>query len=146
MANNPYADVLKVWTDAKTPSFDYNSFLTIGRRNMEAASSANQTIVEGAQAVSRRQAELARTNVEQMLRTAKDLLGNGSPEINTTKQVALAKDLFESSLNNLREVSEMFTRLSFEAFDIINKRAAESLDEISSASKTAAKKATKAAA
>ena len=58
------------------------------------------------------------------------MLVNGSPEINTGKQVELAKTLFESSLNNLREVSELVTKSGFEVFDVLNKRATESIEEI----------------
>jgi len=92
------------------------------------------------QAISRRQAELARQHVEKMLKTSKDMLVNGSPEINTGKQVELAKTLFESSLNNLREVSELMTKSSFEVFDVLNKRASESIEEISSFTPATSKK------
>ena len=70
----------------------------------------------------------------------KDMLVNGSPEINTGKQVELAKTLFESSLNNLREVSELVTKSGFEVFDVLNKRASESIEEITSYSPAPSKK------
>jgi len=48
--------------------------------------------------------------------------------------------MFENSLSNLREVSELVTKSGFELFDVVNRRAAESLDEITSLSGKAAKK------
>jgi phasin family protein len=66
------------------------------------------------------------------------MLVNGSPEINTSKQVDLAKTMFESSLNNLREVGELVTKSGFEVFDVLNRRASASIEEITGAAKTAA--------
>ena len=131
---NPFADLFKSWSDYKAPqiqAFDFSQALASGRRNAEAVTAAGQTVAESVQAITRRQAELARAHVEKMLKTTKDMMVNGSPEINTTKQVELAKNVFESSLNNLREVSELCTKSSFEVFDVLNKRASASIEEIS---------------
>ena len=133
---NPFADMMKNFSTYKTPSmpaFDFNSMMNVSRRNAEAVTAAGQALAESAQAISRRQAELARAHVENALKTAKSILVNGSPEINTTKQVDYAKSLLETSLNNLREVSELVTKSGFEAFDVLNRRASESIDEMSNA-------------
>lgn len=133
---NPYADVLKFWNDYKAPqfqAFDFGQSLNTARRNAEAVTAAGQAVAESYQAIARRQAELARAQVEKVLKSTKDMLVNGSPEINTTKQVELAKSVFESSLNNLREVSELVTKSGFEVFDVLNKRASESLEELNAA-------------
>lgn len=130
---NPYADVMKFWSDYKTPTmpgFDFTTAINSGRRTAEAVTAAGQAVAESYQAIARRQAELARAQVEKVLKSTKDMLVNGSPEINTTKQVELAKSVFESSLNNLREVSELVTKSGFEVFDVLNKRASESLEEM----------------
>jgi phasin family protein len=149
MANqNPMADMMKMFSEFKPsmptmamPSVDVNQFMNVGRRNAEAFSAASQAVAESCQAISRRQAELARAQVEKLLKTTKDMLVNGSPEINTTKQVDLAKNMFESNLNNLREVGELATKSMFEAFDICNRRASESIEEMTSAAtSTSAKK------
>lgn len=140
VTKNPYADYAKLWSEFKpaaVPGFDQTQFMTYFRRNAEALSAAGTVVTDGAQLVSRRQAELLRTNIEQMLKAAKDMMVSGSPEINTTKQAELAKSLFETSLSNLREVSELVAKSGFEAFDVINKRAAESLEEISKLAKSA---------
>ncbi len=140
---NPYADAMKFWSNIQTPSmpnFDMSQAVSFGRRNAEAVTAASQAMSESVQAISRRQAELARQHVEKVLKTSKDMLVNGSPEINTGKQVELAKTLFESSLNNLREVSELVTKSGFEVFDVLNRRASESIEELSSYSPTTSTK------
>jgi phasin family protein len=130
---NPYADMMKSWSEYKAPAmpaFDMSQMLSYGRRNAEAYSAAGQAMAESAQAIARRQAELARAQIEKLLKTTKDMLVNGSPEINTGKQVELAKTIFESQLNNLREVSELATKSGFEVFDVLNRRASASIEEI----------------
>src|ERR1700679_2033223 len=106
--SNPFADLFK-------NNFDFSQLISTQRRNIEALSAANQVVVEGAQAVSRRQAEVIRENVEDVLKASKDLLTSGTPETNLTKQADFAKSIFESALSNLREVTEMVTKSGFEA-------------------------------
>lgn len=146
---NPFAEMMKTFAEYKAPnfgsipSFDVNQVMSSGRRNAEACSAVGQAVAESCQAITRRQAELARAQVEKLLKTTKDMLVNGSPEINTTKQVELAKTMFESSLNNLREVGELATKSTFEAFDILNRRASESIEELTGAATATAASATK---
>ena len=128
--NNAFADMFK-------NTFDLNQLFSTQRRNIEALSAANQAVVEGAQAISRRQAEVIRGHVEDTLKASKDLLTSGTPETNLTKQADLTKSIFETTLSNLREITEMATKSGFEAFDVLNKRAAETLEEISKASGSA---------
>lgn len=134
----PFADAMKGFSEFKTPNLDVSSAMNAGRRNLEAVTEAGQTAVENAQAITRRQAELARQHVEKMLKSSKEMLVNGSPEINTSKQIELARSVMESSLNNLREVSEMVTKSGFEFFDVFNRRAAEQLEELTTAGRRAA--------
>jgi phasin family protein len=126
---NP-SDFFKAWTDFKVPAFDVSSFSAAQRRNMEVLSAANQVITESVQTISRRQAEVMRANVENVLKASKEIWTNKSPELNTAKQAELAKSLYESAVSNAREVSELASKSSMEAFDLISKRAAESFSEI----------------
>lgn len=137
---NPYA-----FTELFRNSFDLNQFFATQRRNIEALSAANQALVEGAQAVSRRQAEAARESMEGWLRASREMFTAGTPEANISRQTELTKQVVESTLNNIREVTEMVTKSSFEAFDVINKRCSESLEELSRASGSASASRKKAA-
>ena len=131
--NQAFADMFK-------NSFDFNQILSTSRRNMEAISAANQVVVESAQAISRRQAEVARANIDNALKVSKDIMTSGTPETSISKQSDLMKAFFENTLTNLREVSELVTKSSFEAFDVLNRRTAESMEEISKAACASAKK------
>lgn len=138
---NMYADMMKMWNQQMkspmqmgmppVPSMAMDEVVAMGKRNMEACSEAASCVTEGIQTIARRQAELARASVEKMLKTSKDMLVNGSPEINTAKQAEFAKTMIEQSMSNLREMSELCAKSSFEAFDVLNKRAAEHFEELS---------------
>ncbi|MFW0777468.1 MAG: phasin family protein [Rickettsiales bacterium] len=121
-------------------SVDMNDLVSSGRRNMETASEINQIVVENAQAVTRRQAEIARDNVEAALEAGKELMSGGASQDNLAKQADVARGFFESSLANAREITEMLTKSSFEAYDVLNRRAAESMEEVSKVSAKVAKK------
>ncbi|MBY0406385.1 MAG: TIGR01841 family phasin [Rickettsiales bacterium] len=124
--NNAFADMFK-------NTLDFNQLFSTQRRNIEALSAANQVVVESAQAMARRQAEVVRTSVEDALKASKDLMTSGTPETNMSKQADFARSFFETTLSNLREITEMATKSSFEAFDVLNKRAAETMDEMTKA-------------
>ena len=146
---NPFADMMKNFSEFKAPTLgampqvDVNQLMTSGRRNVEAFSAATQAMSESVQAITRRQAELMRAQVEKSLKTAKDQLSGGSPEINTTKQVELAKTMFESSLNNVREVCELVSKSNLEVFDKLNRRASESIEELTGAATSTASASSK---
>jgi len=130
------------FTDMFKNTFDHNQLITTQRRNLEAASEVGQAAIQNAQALSRRQAEIARTSVENALKASKDIFTSGTPETNLAKQAAFAKTTFETTLANMREVSEMAAKSCFEIFDVITNRATESMEELSKASgaTTASKK------
>lgn len=136
-----YSEFFKAFGDFKTPNFDFDTLFAAQRRNIEALTTANQVFAEGIQAVSRRQAEAVRTNVEGFIKASKDALTGTSPDVNVAKQADYAKNMFETSLAHLREVAETVTKSSYEAFDVLNRRAAEQFDEITSATATKKRKA-----
>ena len=138
MANYAFADMFKN-TEMFKNMVDFNQLFSTQRRNIEAMSEINQIAVENAQALSRRQAEIARENVENALKASKEMMtSTGSPEASISKNSQAARSFFENTLNNLREMTEMVTKSGFEAFDVLNKRAAESMEEISAVSAKAA--------
>jgi phasin family protein len=134
---NPFGDYMKMFGEVKSPSMDMNALFSIGRRNAEAMSAATSVMAESMQSATQQQAENVRGHVERVLKTAKEMMVGGSPEINTSKQTELAKMLFESSVKNFRETSEIMTKSLFEASDVLNRRATESMEEMNKVAKAA---------
>lgn len=123
---NPFA-----FADSFKSIFDVNQLINTQRRNLEALATINQGMVECAQAISRRQAETAQASVQALLKTSRDVVSSGTPEAGLAKQAELTRKLCEQSVINFREASEMIAKSGFEAFDLLNQRATEALNEVS---------------
>jgi phasin family protein len=117
----------------RLPGVNGNALAETQKKNFEALSAANRVAIEGAQAVARRQAEILQSTMEGMSKAIRQISDAGSVEDRMVKQVELAKQGFETSLANLRELAEMTTKSNSEAFEVLNKRIAESLDEFKAA-------------
>jgi len=123
-------DPSKLMGDFKVPGVDVEAVVSSQRRNLEALSQANQLAVEGMQAVARRQAEIFRQMMEEASQAMKDIMAAGSPEDKAGRQTELVKEAFQRAIANMRELAEMVAKSQTEAFDVINKRVTDSLDEI----------------
>lgn len=124
--SNPFA-----FADSFKNIFDVNQLIDTQRRNLEAFATINQGMVECAQAISRRQAETAQASVQALLKTSRDVVSSGTPEAGLAKQAELTRKLCEQSVINFREASEMIAKSGFEAFDLLNRRATECINEVS---------------
>jgi len=134
-------DISKYLGDFKIPGVDVDSLVSSQRKNIEALTQANKLAYDGLQAVVKRQAEILRQTVDEIAQATKDIAEPGNPQDKAAKQAELAKDAFERSLSNLRELSEMIAKANTEAFDLLNKRFTQSLDEVRDTfTKLAAKK------
>jgi phasin family protein len=128
---NGFFDVTKAMADFKVPDIDVEAVVAYQRKNIEALTQANQLAVEGVQAVFRRQAEIARTAIEEFSSMFRDFLQPaGSPEDKIAKHAEYSKAALEKGLANARELTELATKANTEAFNVINKRVTETLDEV----------------
>src|SRR3954469_18275936 len=86
----------------KLPGFDFNTVVDIQRRNVEALSAANQTVVQGLHTVVRRQGEIARQSVKQF----QDLLSVEPTSVNEVlvKQIDVARTSYEKTVADAREL------------------------------------------
>ena len=138
MAANPTSttknglfDVTKIMSDFRVPGIDMEAAVASQRKNIEALTQANQLAVEGAQALMRRQVEIARQAMEDFSAMFRDFVQpNGSPEDRFAKQAEYSKHAIEKGLSNAKELTELVTKANTEAFNVINKRVTESLDEV----------------
>ncbi|MDQ5908883.1 MAG: hypothetical protein QG599_976 [Pseudomonadota bacterium] len=125
-------DITKMMGDVKIPGFDVQAIMDAQRKNIEALNAANQTAVQGMQAVAQRQAEILTQAMNEISAIAQQLSTVGNPQEMSTKQAELARKGFEQALGNARELAEMVSKSNTEAFAIINKRVTESLQELKS--------------
>ena len=131
MQANPFADVQKMFSEFKAPSVDYSKMFELSQSQMERDSAANQAMAESAQAITTRQAEMTRESIERALEVSRDILSSGSPELGISKQADAAKAMMETSLSNVREISDMCSKSSMEIVDMMNRQIADSINSMS---------------
>jgi phasin family protein len=113
-----------------TGKIDVDAVVQSQRKNVEALTEANKLAYEGMQAVFQRQMEILRHTAEEVTQASQTFAKPESPQELAAKQTELAKDAFERTLGNLRELSEMVAKSNSEAFELLNKRFAQGLDEL----------------
>jgi len=123
-------DFGKAFAGFTFPGFDVESLVAAQRKNLEAFTQANQLAVEGVQAIARRQVELARQAMDEVSVALRAWTQPAAPEEQVAKNVEMAKHAFEKGVANARELTELVTKANAEAFNVIQKRVAESLEEI----------------
>lgn len=130
--DNPFAafDFNKLFGDLKMPGFDPASLAAAQQRNLEAIAAANKRAVEGYQALMRRQAEMFQETMQEIARMMKESVSSGTPDANVAKQTELLRQSIEKALANVRELTEMASKTNSEAFEAVNQRLRENLDEI----------------
>jgi phasin family protein len=139
-SSNKFAESFKAFSDFKAPNYDFNALVSIGRRNIEAFTAANQAVAEGAQAIARRQAEIARSNAEEAIQLFREVYSSQTPEASASKQAEFARSAFESALSNVRELFEMASKSNIEAAEVLTKRLTEVMGEVGKAASKHSKK------
>lgn len=123
-------DISKYMSDFKLPGLDVETLVGSQRKNIEALTQANKLAYEGLQAVLKRQVEILRQTMDEVAVVSKDIAEPGTPQDKAAKQAELAKEAFERSLSNMRELAEMIAKANNEAFELLNKRFTQNLDEM----------------
>jgi phasin family protein len=116
----PSFDFTQLMRDFKLPGVDLAAIMDREKKNIEALTEANRVAFEGWQALIRRQAEILQESI-------KRAVGTVQGEDAGTKRMDMAAHAFETTLANMRELTEMAVKSQTEAFDIIRKRVGENL-------------------
>jgi phasin family protein len=128
---NGLFDVTKMMGDFRVPGIDLEAAVANQRKNVAALTQANQLAVAGVQALMRRQVEITRQAVEEFSAAFGGFgLPGGSPVDHLAKQAEYSKHAIEKGLSNAKELTELVTKTNAEAFNVLNKRVTESLDEV----------------
>ncbi|MGE4281890.1 MAG: phasin family protein [Magnetospirillum sp.] len=133
-------DISKFVGDFKVPGVDVETLVGSQRKNIEALTQANKLAYDGLQAVLKRQVEILRQTMDEVAQVSKDFAEPAAPQDKAAKQAELAKEAFERSLSNMRELAEMIAKANNEAFELLNKRFTQNLDEMRDVFTKAAKK------
>ena len=120
----------KLLENFQVPGVDLRSVMESQRKNVEALTHATQIATEGATAVGRRQAEILKEAIEQAVNMARNMKVPGNPSEAAAAQSDLIRKAVEIAVANARELAEMVEKSNREAFEVIQRRVAEGLQEI----------------
>lgn len=121
-------DVKKFVGDMKMPNVDMDSIVASSRKNIEALTQANRIAFDGFQAVAKRQVEIMRETMTEAASVLRGVMSTSPTEAKVAPEVL--KKAFEAALANMRELAEMTSKANSEAFDVIQSRVKESIEEL----------------
>jgi phasin family protein len=121
-----FADMAK---QISLPKIDYEAFVDIHRKNIEAMQKSAAMLSEGGRATVAKQQEILAEVGREAQQMLADFRPGGSPQDVATKQAELAKRVFEATVKNTRDIAELVQKSSGEAPRIILDRMRASFAE-----------------
>ena len=112
------------------PGIDPQALAENQRKNMELLMATNQAVLAGSQALIQRQAAMLQETIAELTEAAGKLAEAGGPQQVSEKQVELLQKAFEKALQNSNEISSMIQQTQESVAGQVNKRIAESLQEL----------------
>jgi phasin family protein len=115
-------------------SDDFDNPLTIlvaeHKKNLEALTRANEISISGLQAVATRQMEFVQKAVSEATQLSMQGAQAQSVPDAIARQADLARQAFDQSISNMRELADLLQKSNREAVDVVNQRIAQSLAEL----------------
>ena len=111
------------------PNVDMDAFMAVQRRNVEALTTANQIAADGGKTFAALQSEILRRTMDGYAAVVTGMMAVSDPKTGAVKQAAFAKDSFEKSVDDVRELAAIATATQAKTLDVINKRVVEGMDE-----------------
>jgi phasin family protein len=121
-----FADMAK---QINLPKIDYEAFVDIHRKNIEAMQKSAAMMSEGGRAVLAKEQEILNEVGREARQILADFKPSGSPQEVATKQAELAKRVFEATVKNTRDIAELVQKSSGEARKVILDRMRASFAE-----------------
>jgi phasin family protein len=123
-------DFSKLNTPFQMPAVDSSAMVEIQQKNLEVLTAANRIAFEGARALLERQVEIARETMTEAAEAVTEISAGKTVEARIAKQAEVVKSAYEKGITNMRELTELSSKSSREAVDLLNSRVAESIEEV----------------
>ncbi len=117
----PNLDINELLGQFQLPGVDMEQLAKHGRKNIEAVQQANQAVIDGWQTIAEKQAEMFRETMEGLQKTMTEGL-SGSTSESGDHQAELAREGFETALENVRQLAEIAADSQSKAFEIMRER------------------------
>ena len=125
----PFPDITRMLEQLKVPGIDMQAIIEARRKDVEALTEANQVAYESVQALARREAEILQQTMSEWQAAMAAMAGKNPAEM-ASKGTELAAQAFGRALANMRELAEMASRSQAQAYEVLNRRFQENLEEL----------------
>ncbi len=126
----PEFDVAKMSSAFGMPRLDLDTMATAQRRNVEALTAVCQLAFDCVQASAQRQAQAFRDTAEELVGSFRKLSNIDTPQAQAASQFEVGRQAMERGMGSLRELAELIAKTNTNAFEIINKRATNCIEEL----------------
>ena len=126
----PFMDINQLLEQFKIPGIDVAAIMESRRKDIEALTTANRQAYEGMQLLAQRQAEMLREAMAEWQAATQQMMSGQTPSAGAAKQAELGKQALEKALANMRELAEMATKSQTQAWEVVNQRFHENLEEL----------------
>ena len=132
---NPFADFdfTKIAGEFKLPTVNVETFVETGRKNFAAMTTLSTSAVESIKAIATRQGDMIRSAMEDFSKHNSDVMSASTIEEKAAKQIDFAKKSYELAVANTKELTDLYTKSSTEAFEALSARVAELTEEVKAA-------------
>ena len=122
---------IKMFEAFTVPGLDVKAMVEGQRKNFDAMKEAAQIMAVGASDLAKKQTEIVRTAVQQAMSVTSEMRV-GDVAAASKMQQEFVKKAFETGLNNARELAEIVGRSNQEAFQTIEQRVRENVEQLRS--------------
>ena len=144
MANNPMfpfdpaamteffkaADPSKFMSMPKVPGIDPSEFMDTQKKNMDAFVSANKAAADAYQDLFRKQVEIFQSTLEEAQKHVSDVPPSDVSAEAAQKHMSYAQEAVNTAMAHMNDFAEEARKANSEAFETVQKRAAESAQEL----------------
>jgi phasin family protein len=130
-------DWSKLLGDIQTKPVDPSQLMEAHQRNLDAWTKAQSVVAQGFQAISERQAEIIRNRMTQSASVIQSVMQN--PKLDGAAQVDAIKTAVEVQVAELKELTEMVSKVQADALTILRDRFVAGMEEVGGKTKTPAK-------
>ena len=123
---------IKMFEAFTVPGLDVKAMVEGQRKNFDAMKEAAQIMAVGASDLAKKQTEIVRTAVQQAM-SATSEMRVGDMAAASKMQQEFVKKAFETGLANARELAEIVGRTNQEAYQTIEQRVRENVEQLRSA-------------
>jgi phasin family protein len=123
-------DFIKTMEQFKVPGIDMTAIMEARRKDFEALTAANQTALQGMQALGEKQAEILRTTLTELQSLVQQATQPGSATEKSVKTGELVQQALQKALANMRELAEAGSKAQADTFAVVSKRVQENIQEV----------------